>query len=204
MLLETIREYALDRLNAHDERQAVQRRRALYYVCLAEEAQRYLQGASQRRWLERLDREAANIWSALRWTLAEREIVLGLRLAGAMVGYTQYRRSLSEGRNWFEELLACDEPVPPEAQEARSKVLYGAGVMASLRHELTLARQRLIESAIFAAYDELRLRIAGAEAYYWHRREICLAAGDSTRSERNPGRTARPHSRGSFLYGRDD
>ncbi len=183
MLLETIREYALDRLDAQHERAEAQRKHAHYYVDLAEEAQRYLQGANQQQWLERLDRESANIWSALRYCCTlkhctipkagqqnealatfpqpeaayqtkpqqSNEFVLGLRLAGAVVGYMQYRRSLSEGRNWFEELLACDEPIPQEAQEAWGKVLYGAGIQASLRHEQTRAKQRLTESAMFAA-----------------------------------------------------
>jgi predicted ATPase/DNA-binding CsgD family transcriptional regulator len=151
MLLETIREYALDRLDAQQERTEAQRRHAQYYVRLAEEAQLYLQGVNQRPWLERLDRESANIWTALNWTLAAKELELGVRLAGAVVGYIQYRRSLSEGRNWFEELLARNEPVPSEAQEAWGKVLYGAGIIASLRHELARAHQHLTESAMFAA-----------------------------------------------------
>ncbi|GHO95502.1 hypothetical protein KSF_055500 [Reticulibacter mediterranei] len=154
MLLETIREYALDRLDAQNECEAVQRRHAQYYIHLAERAERYLQGVDQHRWLRRLDRESANLWTALHWTIERKEIVLGLRLAGALVGYTQYRRLLNEGRNWFEELLASDKSIPSEAQEARNKVLYGAGIIASSRHELTLAQERLTESALFAATIE--------------------------------------------------
>ncbi len=154
MLLETIREYALDRLDAESEREATQRKHTQYYIRLAEQAERYLQGVDQYRWLQRLDRESANLWTALHWTIERKETVLGLRLAGALVGYTQYRRLLNEGRNWFEELLVCDEPIPPEAQEARNKVLYGAGIIASSRHELALARERLTASALFAAAIE--------------------------------------------------
>jgi DNA-binding CsgD family transcriptional regulator/tetratricopeptide (TPR) repeat protein len=154
MLLETIREYALDRLDTEGEREATQRKHTQYYIQLAEQAERYLQGVDQYRWLQRLDRESANLWTALHWTVERKETVLGLRLAGALVGYTQYRRLLNEGRNWFEELLACDELIPPEAQEASNKVLYGAGIIASSRHELALARERLTESALFAATIE--------------------------------------------------
>ncbi len=143
-LLETLREYALDCLTKdNNEEVAAQRQHAQFYLRLVEEGERYLFRREQRQWLERLDQEAANMWAALRWTIEYKEVVLGLRFTGALIGYLNFRSSLSEGRNWFEEMLAIDEAAQHKAM--RVKVLYGAGVIASMHSELFQAYLRLHE-----------------------------------------------------------
>ena len=143
-LLETLREYALDCLaKNNDEEIAARRQHALFFLWLVEEGERYLFRREQRQWLERLDQEAANMWEALRWIVAYKEVVLGLRFTGALIGYLNFRSSLSEGRNWFEEVLAIDEAAQYKAM--RVKVLYGAGVIASMHSELSQAYLRLHE-----------------------------------------------------------
>ena len=71
-MLETIREYALERLVARGDGEAVRRRHAAFYLVLAEEAEPGLLGPQQREWLERLDSERDNIRAALTWALDAR------------------------------------------------------------------------------------------------------------------------------------
>ena len=147
-LLETVREYALDRLTKSGEWESIQRQHAQFYIGLAEEAEQHLYGREQRLWLERLDREAPNLWAALRWVLASKEVVLALRVSAALINFLHLRSSLSEGRNWFEEVLALEGVEHYDA--IRVKVLYGAGLMASMRSEIQLAQRRLHECEALA------------------------------------------------------
>ena len=68
-MLETIREYALERLAARGDGEAVRRRHAAFYLVLAEEAEPGLLGPQQREWLERLDAERDNIRASLTWAV---------------------------------------------------------------------------------------------------------------------------------------
>ncbi|MBV9280805.1 MAG: helix-turn-helix domain-containing protein, partial [Chloroflexi bacterium] len=70
VLLETIREYALEKLAERDELLDAQRAHAAYYLRLAEEAEVELEGPRQVAWLARLEREHDNLRAALRWALA--------------------------------------------------------------------------------------------------------------------------------------
>jgi DNA-binding CsgD family transcriptional regulator len=88
-MLETIREYALARLEASGEAQALRRRHAAYFLALAEEAAPELQGPRQVAWFDRLAREHDNVRAALQWLTERAErgdaeaAQQGLRLAGA-------------------------------------------------------------------------------------------------------------------------
>jgi predicted ATPase len=125
ILLETIREYALDGLTRHSEYEDMCRRHAQFYLQVAEEVEPHLQGSTQKMGLRRLDREASQFWAALRWAIERNETMLGLRMASALSGYLQVRSSVSEGRNWLEEVLVL--PGTEEPVVLRARVLYGAG-----------------------------------------------------------------------------
>jgi len=85
-LLETIREYALERLAAGGELEATRRRHAAYFLTLAERAEPELTGPQQVRWLNRLEGELDNLRAALGWSL-EWDAEAGLRLASALGGF---------------------------------------------------------------------------------------------------------------------
>src|SRR5207249_2151550 len=104
-MLETIREYALERLAESGEAEEASRRHALYYLDLAERAEPELRGPRQAAWLERLESERGNLRAALRWAKTEGAVEVGLRIAGAL-GWFWFRRGMSEGRAWLDEMLS--------------------------------------------------------------------------------------------------
>ena len=104
-MLESIREFALERLVARGDAEAVRRRHAAFYLMLAEEAEPALLGPQQREWLERLDSERDNIRAALGWALEAGEAEVGLRIGSALWRYWLLRSHV-EGRERLEGLLA--------------------------------------------------------------------------------------------------
>ena len=70
-MLETLREYALDKLSEHGEEDALRREHALYFMRLAEEAEPHLTSPEQVEWLNKLEVETDNLRTALRWALVK-------------------------------------------------------------------------------------------------------------------------------------
>jgi predicted ATPase/DNA-binding SARP family transcriptional activator len=105
-MLETIHEYALDRLGACGNEALVRRSHACFYAELAEDAEPDLRGPHQLRWLELLDAELANIRAALTWATETGDAEVGLRIGAALWRYWQMRGYLGEGRERLERLLA--------------------------------------------------------------------------------------------------
>jgi predicted ATPase/DNA-binding SARP family transcriptional activator len=88
-MLETIREFALERLEARGDGEAVRRRHAAFYLVLAEEAEPGLLGPQQREWVERLESERDNIRAALSWALDAGEPEVGLRMGSSLWRFWQ-------------------------------------------------------------------------------------------------------------------
>jgi predicted ATPase/DNA-binding CsgD family transcriptional regulator/transcriptional regulator with XRE-family HTH domain len=129
MMLETIREYGLERLAESGEEAAVRRAHALYMVQLAEDAEPHLTSAARAPWLARLDAELDNIRAALAWSQMEGgDAELGLRLAGALHWYWYFRSYITEGRRWLDTVLAKGDRTQPTVSLA--KALLGAGRLA--------------------------------------------------------------------------
>jgi predicted ATPase/transcriptional regulator with XRE-family HTH domain len=142
-MLETIREYALERLEGGGEAEALRQRHAAYFLDLAERAAPQFHRAEQQTWLARLEAEHDNLRAALTWALDEKAIgqpdgtlyedivtlspshfgamsrvELGLRLAGALAEFWSRRGYLSEGCGWLEASLARAQA--PTAARARA------------------------------------------------------------------------------------
>jgi predicted ATPase/DNA-binding XRE family transcriptional regulator len=101
LMLETIREYGLERLSTCGELEATRQAHAEYYLRLAEEAETHLFGAVQMRWSDLLEREQDNLRAALSWSLEEAEDSrreTAVRLTGALAHFSFIRWSVSEGR----------------------------------------------------------------------------------------------------------
>ncbi len=93
-------------------------RHRLFYTTLAEQARTQLRGHAQRQWLERLDRETANVHSALDGAIRHREAHLALRLASAMTWYWFLRGRLTEARRALEAALAVEADAPGIEEDA--------------------------------------------------------------------------------------
>ena len=162
-MLETVREYALERLAASGELDAVRRRHAEYYIELADAAEPNLRRADQAAWLARLDRERDNGRVALEWCIEQGAVEWGLRLGGALWSYWRVRGEVGEGRTRLEHLLAM--PGTEEPSAARAKVLVGAGAFARQRSDFAGA-SALLDEAVALARRVGDRRLA-AEALNW-------------------------------------
>ncbi|HEX8919471.1 MAG TPA: tetratricopeptide repeat protein, partial [Chloroflexota bacterium] len=162
-MLETIREYASEKLETQGNTEATRTAHAEWFLALVEEAEPELRGPDQRLWLRRLERDHDNLLAALQWTEENSETTIGLRLATALWRFWSTRGQYSEGRRWLEVLLAFDErlghPVPPML---RAKALNQAARFADRQGDLervaTLANESL---ALYrAAEDKVGLAAA--------------------------------------------
>jgi predicted ATPase/transcriptional regulator with XRE-family HTH domain len=124
-MLETLREYGLERLAEHGEEVVARGRHAAHFLALAEAAEPALSGPDAELWGTRLERDHDNVRAALRWALDRGDGALGLRLAAALWRFWSARGHLGEGRRWLREALAT----PGEAT-ARGKALAGAATLA--------------------------------------------------------------------------
>jgi predicted ATPase len=113
MMLETIREYGLEVLEASGEQEATQLAHASYYLRLAEEAAKGIRGPQQTAWLQRLEREHDNLRAALQWSLEQGEAGQGtemvLRFSRALEGFWGIRGHYSEGRTFLKRALAASK-----------------------------------------------------------------------------------------------
>ena len=116
-MLETIREFASERLDASGERDEVAVRHAHRFVDLAEEAVPHLRG-SPKPWLDGLELEHDNIRAALDWLEASGESQEALQLAGALGRFWAMRGHFAEGRARLERILSADDR--PTVHRARA------------------------------------------------------------------------------------
>jgi predicted ATPase len=131
-MLETIREYAWEWLEASGEAKELRRRHAVYYLALAEAAHTGVPAAERVVWFRRVERELNNLRAALGWAQEAGEAEIGLRLAGALWWVWNQFGYLSEGRNWSEGLLALPQcrVGSSDAMAIRAKALGTAGRLA--------------------------------------------------------------------------
>ena len=142
-MLETIREYAGERLEHCDERAALRGRHAEHFVSLAERAEPELEGADGAWWLDHLDADRGNFRLALAWLAAVGASGLRLRLVGALWRFLLIRGYLREGSDWLETALSAS---PNEAGDARAKAQYGAAVLATTQGDYVRAGSLLGEA----------------------------------------------------------
>jgi len=138
MMLETIAEYARERLNANkEEKNQLEELYASYYLTFAENAAAHLMGPEQSEWLGRLEEEHDNLRAVLRSAYDQRKIDVGLRLAGVLWRFWYMRSHWSEGRGYLEELLSIDEDT---LSATHARALSGAGTLAWAQGDYTMAQ----------------------------------------------------------------
>jgi len=150
-MLETVRQYALDRLRDSGEEARWRGCHLAYFVALAEEFNEEKDGPTQQSWLTRIASEHDNLRAALAWS-AEWRPIEGLRLANALSAFFHIRGHLAEGRDWLVRLLdAAAVDRPPQRELARGK--YAAAVFAVPQGDYAAGKRLLQES--LALYREI-------------------------------------------------
>ena len=137
-MLETIGEYAAQRLDAVAEADEMRERHAATYLELAEVAQPELTGPDQKRWLDRLERDHDNIRAALARLTERRDAERALRLGAAVWRFWQIRGHLQEARERLSAALTMEEAC--ENPRARSRGLEAAGGVAYWQGDFDAAR----------------------------------------------------------------
>jgi predicted ATPase/class 3 adenylate cyclase len=156
--LETIREFALDQVEATGEAPEARRRHAEYFLQLAETADPRLIGHDQVDWLNRLEADHGNLVATLAWAREAREsggltargmsaTEAGLRLAGALHWFWWLGGHVGEGRRWLAEMLAADGNV---AGPVRARAHYAAGTLAMIQGAYDEAYRLLDDGAAMA------------------------------------------------------
>jgi tetratricopeptide (TPR) repeat protein len=144
-MLETIREYALERLTAAEEADRFQRAHADFCLEFAERAESGLLGGwRQAEWLDRLKEDHDNLRAALSWFIRRGPADNGLRLAAALRRFWRSRGYLAEGREWTSVLLAM--PAADTRTATRAKALQAAGGFANQQGDYVEARAWFQES----------------------------------------------------------
>ncbi len=142
-MLETIREYAAERLELSEEASTLRRRHAEHFLALAEKAEPELIGSgSHAEWLDRLERDHDNFRGAVDWLDASGDSDGALRLTAALWRFWDLKGHLIEGRRRLETGLRADKH--PTA--ARAKALSGAADMALTCGDVATGRLRAEEA----------------------------------------------------------
>ena len=192
-MLETISEYAGERLAESGEAELIKQRMANLMVELAEEAEPQLYGADQKQWFARLEAEHENIRAALLWLLNSKNAEQGLRLAGAL-GWFWYRRGrFKEGQDWLELVLAPSSE--SERPDLKAKAFYFLAHFKYLCAELSAAMDCFQQShELYVSAGDTKgvalalQRLASCRLWLGHEPSTALAmADDSVRLARESG-----------------
>jgi predicted ATPase/DNA-binding SARP family transcriptional activator len=184
-LLETVRQYAAERLESNGETAAARRRHAGHFLTVAESAQ--TRGAGQLRGLRQLDADIDNMRAAAEFAIASGDVDAEIRLAAALWPYWHVRGHLAEGRDRLEAAIAREAAA---ASGAYTRTVFGAGILAwsvgdygrvrvlakELLETATVTDSRSDEHAAYKLLSHVALRerdFAGAERY--SRRTLALA-----------------------------
>jgi predicted ATPase/class 3 adenylate cyclase len=123
--LETLREYALERLEASGEREDLARRHAEYFTTLAEVSEERMREGDEANQVKLLEAELENLRAALAWSHGSVE--LELRLASALFTFWTLRGYMTEGRRWLDDAIGRSGGAPAAL---RAKALAATGGMA--------------------------------------------------------------------------
>jgi len=150
-MLETIREYAQERLEESEAAEEIGRLHAEFYLALAEEAEPRIRGPEETATsLDRLETEHDNLRAALLWSLESGEAELGLRLGAALLWFWSARGHWSEGARWLEEALARGGAAKPAT---RAGALSSLGVV--LGRQSDFGRAEACHEEALALYEVL-------------------------------------------------
>jgi len=148
VMLETVREYGLEKLAASGEEPLTRRAQAAYCLVLAEEGAAEDTGEKQTEWLDRFEIEHDNFRTALEWLIQTGNVEWGLRLGVALFAFWEMREYLAEGRERLGKLLKLDGASAPT--NLRLRALFAAGVLAAEQGDYVVSDRLFRENLEFA------------------------------------------------------
>ncbi len=152
--LETIRQYAREKLFDTEEVVSLRDQHLAYFAGLAERAEMELQGRAQRKWLARLEAEHDNLRAALEWSL-KAQPETGLRIAAALREFWDTHGHLTDARKWLETMLDATKNIPPTP--VRVKAIFAAALFSSRQSDLEGWKARQDEGlALAESFDDTR------------------------------------------------
>ena len=151
VMLETVREYGLEKLAASGEEPLTRRAQAAYCLVLAEEGAAQDTGGKQTEWLDRFDIEHDNFRAALDCLTQTGNVEWGLRLGVALFRFWEMREYLAEGRERLGKLLKLEGGTTPT--NLRLRALFAAGVLAAEQGDY------VVSDALFEENLELARRL---------------------------------------------
>ncbi|HET9494723.1 MAG TPA: tetratricopeptide repeat protein, partial [Chloroflexia bacterium] len=139
IMLETIQEYAREKLEESGEAEALRQQHAQYFLAFVERLTPYLLGSDQAAWLARIGDDYDNIRAALQWSLGVEDATIGLRIVIALHRFWNTRSDLHEGRAWIAAVLARQHTQTPENTLLRAKAMVMEGNLAYLQSDYATA-----------------------------------------------------------------
>jgi predicted ATPase/DNA-binding CsgD family transcriptional regulator len=189
-LLETVRQYASERLAEAGEQGAVRDRHRDAYLVLAEQTAPELRGTSQLQWLDLLDPEAGNLAGALEWAV-ETDSELALRFCAALNDWWRLRGQLAAAERGFSRALDAADPA---ASGLRARVLSDHAyllafvgkyeqVISTAQEAMTMAEEVGDQSSLARALNTLSflqqvVDPVGSRAAFERSVELARASGD--------------------------
>jgi predicted ATPase/DNA-binding SARP family transcriptional activator len=146
-LLETIRQYGVERLAERGETEAMRQRHAEFFFALAEEAEPHFITVARPRWARRLQDELDNLRQALAWS-RDADEELYVRLVGSLHWFWHSIGQWPEARQWLRSALTL--PAGERPSRERARLLFSAGAIASLQARPESAQVHLVEAEALA------------------------------------------------------
>jgi len=177
-MLQTVREYASERLEVSDEADALRARHAAFYRALAEQAEPELEGPEQGMWLDAIEQEHDNVRAALEWSLAGADAELGARLASSLYRYWIGRRHIAEARHWTERALGA---IANFAPQPALELLRTASLLALHQGDISAGRDLTNRRFELARQNDDRKAMIGCQTNLGF---IATVEGDITGAKR--------------------
>ncbi|HEV2072313.1 MAG TPA: hypothetical protein VGR29_01610, partial [Thermomicrobiales bacterium] len=148
-MLETIREFGMERLDQSGEGDILRQKYAQYFLAFAEHAEVMLNTDEHEIWLDRLEADQGNLQNVFDWALKHKDAEFALRLSGALWQFWRFRFFSSSGQEWIQRALALGQDV---SAPVLRKALFGAGSLAWAHGRYAEAGTMLTDS--LAMYQE--------------------------------------------------
>ena len=158
-MLETVREFAAERLAAHGEAEAAGAAHAAFFLALARDARVRIERPERRAARELVEREHDNLRAALRWAIERGDAGTAQGLAGSLARFWEVLGYLTEARGWLERSLALPGPTSPAD---RVETLYFASGLAIGQNDLDRASVHI--AAALRLAEESGYRLGRAQA----------------------------------------